>query len=104
MSTLRQLHTEIKERCSGYGLKVDVISGGLVSARLAIVSTYPGTAEYQDRHPLLWWRWALLWDCLRSVGLTRNDFYTTNVIKSVVGVSEEVARQGSSQARVRSLV
>jgi uracil-DNA glycosylase family 4 len=81
--TLTQLHAEIKARCQDYGLTPSVISSGLVSAPMAIVSAYPGSAEARTGVPFSGGAGGLLWDCLRVEGLTRNDFYVTNVIKAV---------------------
>src|SRR4051794_35062437 len=50
---------------------------------MAIISAYPGSAEVRTGVPFSGGAGGLLWDCLRVEGLTRNDFYITNVIKAV---------------------
>lgn len=86
---LTTLHAEIKQRCADYGLKVDCISAGLTSSRLAIVSSYPGSAEARTGIPFSGAAGGLLWDCLRKQGLNRGDFYITNVIKEVHHIDHE---------------
>jgi uracil-DNA glycosylase family 4 len=81
--TLNQLHAEIKSRCQDYSLTPSVISSGLTSSPYAIISAYPGSAEARTGVPFSGGAGGLLWDCLRVEGLTRNDFYITNVIKAV---------------------
>jgi uracil-DNA glycosylase family 4 len=83
MATLTQLHAEIKQRCQDYNLTPSVISAGLTSSPYAIISAYPGSAEARTGVPFSGGAGGLLWDCLRTEGLTRNDFYVTNVIKAV---------------------
>lgn len=80
---MSQLHSEIKQRCQDYSLRVDCISGGLTSSRLVIVSAYPGSAEARTGVPFSGGAGRLLWDCLRRQGLNRSDFYVTNLIKEV---------------------
>jgi len=86
LQTLRQ---EFINRAEGSRLKVECPMDGTFFSDKVIVAEAPGDREVQQRLPLVGGSGALLWRTLQKhTGLTRKDFYITNVSKRQVSFSD----------------
>jgi uracil-DNA glycosylase family 4 len=89
IQTIRDMNRELSFRAQAGGLQFDCGCGGNFNAEIVVIAEAPGEREAQTHLPLIGSSGKLLWDVLRREGITRNDVYSTNVVKrKLVGISE----------------
>ena len=90
MRNLKELASELKQRCDQLGLDYQCGPDGTFFSQFAIVGEAPGPTEVEQRLPLVGGSGALLWRVLnRRCNLSRKDFYITNVSKRQVMLTTE---------------
>lgn len=82
---LRELHNHARTA----GLRIDCCCSGSVNAKIAFVGDYVGETEVRTGMPLSGGAGKVLWDALKKIDLSRNQVYTTNVIKRQVSMSNK---------------
>ena len=91
-TSIREANNELSASCAAAGLPFDCGSGGSINSPIVVVAEAPGDRECQVKQPLIGGSGKYLWDRLRSQKITRNDVYTTNVVKrKLVSAAEGIA-------------
>ncbi len=78
---MKSTNQHIHDICANMGLKVDCLSSGSLSAKIAIVSDYPGETEAHTKLPFSGEAGRYLFAALARLNLKRDDLYITNVVK-----------------------
>ena len=75
------INKRLVDRIAQASMQFDCGAGGDVRSHIAIVGEAPGERETALKVPLIGGSGKLLWDCLRTEKLNRNQVYITNVVK-----------------------
>lgn len=89
---MKDTHANIIAACKSLSLQVDCVSSGPITAKIAIISDYPGETEKDTKLPYTGASGVFLWKTLKTIGIERTDVYATNIIKRVVARNEKVRR------------
>ena len=84
-----ELIREFSQRARTANLKVDCLSGGPMSATVAVVSEAPGEREASMRVPFVGGSGQKLWSVLSRIGLNRTNTFVTNTVKRQVALSSQ---------------
>lgn len=82
----KHLNENMKQRCRDLNLRYQVGGSGDINATFAVVGEGPGQQEVNAELPFVGASGTVLWNGLRSHGLLRTNFYSTNVCKRQISV------------------
>ena len=91
------LDEHFRAHASDMGLITQVMSEGPMNATLAIVGEGPGESEVAKGRPFIGGSGRLLFENLKSIGVTRELTYVTNVVKRQISLS----RTGNERNEVK---
>lgn len=91
MSDRACLESDFRHEASQLGLNTEVISSGPLNAKIILIGEGPGEQEIKNplRIPFVGGAGKMIWDNLKTIGLTRDDVYTTNVVKRQISLSSK---------------
>ena len=93
MNTAAELLREFQARASACQLNVQVPGAGNFFAEIAIIGEAPGDREVQMRMPFVGGSGQHLWSVLKKYDLTRNQVWSTNVVKRQLAFSSKEKEQ-----------
>lgn len=84
-----RLESDFRYQADQLGLTTEVISSGPLNARIVLIGEGPGEQELRNpaRIPFVGGAGKMIWNELKRIGLTRDDVYTTNVVKRQISLS-----------------
>jgi uracil-DNA glycosylase len=91
------LEEQFRAHASDLGLVTQVFSEGPENASIVIVGEGPGESEVTKGRPFIGGSGRLLFDTLKTIGLSRTDVYVTNVVKRQISLS----RHGNERNAVK---
>lgn len=89
MNNLSDMKAELSARMKVANLTNQCLPDGAFHSSIAVVAEAPGEREVETGRPLVGGSGSKLWEVLRSVKLSRNDVYVTNVSKRQVSLGHD---------------